>query len=306
MARRLDRTAFLLDTFEGFSKADLQGIDAGQKMQFADTSLDAVRAVVGEENVQFVKGYFPESASQLPDTSYCLVHIDCDLYAPILSALNYFYPRLVPGGFLIVHDYLSLAWDGAERAVDEFFADKPESIIPLTDGAGSVVIRKARSHATELGWLDRKRLALFSDQWTPAGKGHLTECLGFGWGGQEDWGIWGIGPRHELTIYTAGRPDHDLVLEVDVHAPVLLTTQEHCVDVLVEGATVASFTFTVDNNRAPRQVRIPREIVSDDPVAAVRIEFVPHQTIRPADYNPDTRDVRELSMALHRLRRGQA
>jgi O-methyltransferase len=34
-------------------------------------------------------------------------------------------------------------WDGAEKAVDEFFADKPERIIVIPDKAGTAVIRRA-------------------------------------------------------------------------------------------------------------------------------------------------------------------
>ena len=90
MARRLGRTAWLFDTFEGFSERDLQGIDvAVQGATFDDTSLEAVRAAVGETNVRFVKGYFPDTAIEVPaDASFCLVHIDCDLYAPIISSLG--------------------------------------------------------------------------------------------------------------------------------------------------------------------------------------------------------------------------
>jgi Macrocin-O-methyltransferase (TylF) len=145
IARQLGRTAYLLDTFEGFNSADLDGLDAKRKIEFDDTSLEAVRSFVGDACVRYVAGYFPETAVQIPeDASFCLVHVDCDLYKPIYSALEYFYPRLVPGGFLIVHDYSSLHWDGAETAVDEFFADKPETGIPLPDGGGSVVICKSK------------------------------------------------------------------------------------------------------------------------------------------------------------------
>ncbi|MBV8458997.1 MAG: class I SAM-dependent methyltransferase, partial [Acetobacteraceae bacterium] len=136
IARRLGRTAYLLDTFQGFAKTDLVAIDNDKPSAFADTSLERVRAVVGEQNVKYIKGYFPDTASQLPaDASYCLVHIDCDLYAPTRSALEYFYPRIVPGGFIIVHDYSSLHWNGAEAAVDQFFAGRPEAVVPLPDNA---------------------------------------------------------------------------------------------------------------------------------------------------------------------------
>lgn len=71
-------------------------------------------------------------------------NIDTDLYAPIKAGLEYFYPRLTTGGFLIMHDYMSLCWDGAIRAIDELFADKLEFIIPVTDVAGTGMMWKVR------------------------------------------------------------------------------------------------------------------------------------------------------------------
>jgi hypothetical protein len=143
VARALDKTLYLFDTFQGFSGADLQGIDADKALEFQDTSIDAVKSLVGNERTRYIAGYFPASATAMPDdVCFCLVHLDCDLYAPMKSGLEYFYPRLVPGGFLILHDYSSLYWDGAEKAIDEFLADKPERVIPVPDKSGTVVVRK--------------------------------------------------------------------------------------------------------------------------------------------------------------------
>jgi len=143
VARRLGRTTYLMDTFEGFDAKDLSENESQLKGAFADTSFDAVRARVGDDQTVFIKGHFPDTAAQLPvDAKYSLVHIDCDLGEPMAAGLNYFYPRVQPGGFLVMHDYNSLYWDGAELAIDKFFADKPESIIPLPDCCGSVVVRK--------------------------------------------------------------------------------------------------------------------------------------------------------------------
>lgn len=146
-ARQTGRTAYLLDTYEGFDDRDLTEADRHLSKSFSETSVEAVRSRVGAENTRLIKGYFPDSASQLPDTgSYAIVHIDADLYAPIKAALDYFYPRVQPGGFIVMHDYMSLCWEGAIAAIDEFFADKPEFIIPIPDLAGTVVVRKtARS-----------------------------------------------------------------------------------------------------------------------------------------------------------------
>lgn len=143
IARRLGRTTYLLDTFEGFDAKDLCEDESRLKGAFSDTSLNAVRAKVGTEQTVYIKGRFPDTAAQLPDdVTYSLVHIDCDLGEPMAAGLHYFYPRVRPGGFIIMHDYNSLYWDGAEMAIDQFFADKPESIVPLPDLCGSVVVRK--------------------------------------------------------------------------------------------------------------------------------------------------------------------
>jgi hypothetical protein len=145
MARQFGATAYLFDTFGGFSASDLTGIDAdkAKNAQFDDTSLEQVRSLVGQQCVKFVQGRFPDTLAQVPDDArFSVVHIDCDLYAPFVAALNYFYPRLVRGAFLIMHDYSSRSWNGAEKAVDEFLADKPEKIIPLPDKSGTAIIRK--------------------------------------------------------------------------------------------------------------------------------------------------------------------
>jgi len=306
MARRMGTTAWVLDTFEGFNPADLQGVDANHTMQFADTSLDAVRALVGEDNVRYVKGYFPESATQMPDDlSFCLVHIDCDLYTPISHALRYFYPRLLPGGYLIVHDYACLAWDGAEQAVDEFFADKPEPVIPLTDGCGSAVIRKARAASGRDNWLNRKRCALFTSDWTSAGKGGLVELLGDGWSGAEDWGVWGIGPSHTLNLSLAERPLSDVAIEIDAAAALFDARPRQDIDVFVGGQRLVTWHFTLAECRAQRTVRVPVAAVSIGGAgfASLTLEFRPHSVAPIVELDPTRNDSRPLGLALFGLRR---
>jgi Macrocin-O-methyltransferase (TylF) len=300
MARRMGTTAWILDTFEGFNPADLVGPDSMQKTQFADTSLEAVRALVGEENVRYVRGYFPDSASQMPDgLRFAFVHIDCDLYLPISHALRYFYPRLLPGGYLVIHDYASLAWRGAEQAVDEFFSDKPEAIIPLTDGGGSVVIRKARSGGPDGGWLLQKRRDLISAEWTSAGDGGLIDLLGQGWSGAEPWGVWGIGPSHWVTLYLKNRPHGNMVALFRTGAALAGTRDRQSVRVFAGGKEIATWTFTKDANHGERSVTIPPNLVTEGPTGTViQLEFRPASVIPVSELVPESKDERTLGLAL--------
>jgi len=306
MARRLGSTAYLLDTFAGFSGADLKGIDAGIQMGFKDTSVEAVRSLVGDENVRFVPGYFPASAAQLPpEASFCLVHLDCDLYAPMASALAYFYPRLVPGGFLIVHDYSSLHWDGAERAVHEFLANKSESLVPLPDSGGSAIMRKARTPDRYNNWYIRRNAALFGSEWAPAANGNLAGVLGDGWSTPEDWGIWGVDEAHEIFVFLCSPPLDAIELEFDVSAFLLEDDTRRELQIRVDGQLLDRWIFTSGENRSVRKLRIPRIHLpaGDEPLPAILVEFRPTAVAVAAEVRHDTQDRRRLGIALHRIRR---
>lgn len=136
-----DRPLFLFDTFEGFPSEDLEGrTDA----RFRDTSVEAVRKRIGDmSNVVIRKGRFPETAVGLDDERFALVILDLDLYPPTFAGLEFFYPRTVPGGFIIFDDYNNSEslW-GVKRAVTEFLGDKPEYPIEIADSWGTLLMRK--------------------------------------------------------------------------------------------------------------------------------------------------------------------
>jgi hypothetical protein len=137
---------YLFDTFHGFDARDLKGIDSSMLMGFRGTSLDLVRSVVGEKAVTYVPGYFPESIPPgLAEKTFAIVHIDCDLYEPFKASLAFFYPRLSPGGIIILHDYSSGYFAGAKQAVDEFARTVPEQPVLLSDKSGTAILRKNRS-----------------------------------------------------------------------------------------------------------------------------------------------------------------
>lgn len=145
-ARQSGRTALLFDTFEGFDRRDLVGVDQRRPNEFEDTSLPEVRSFVGESNVRYFAGYFPASVpTELGTAQFAVVHLDCDLYEPIKAGMEFFFPRLAPGGLMIVHDYSGIHWHGVRRAVDEFLSAHRERPVLLPDRSGTAMIRKIGS-----------------------------------------------------------------------------------------------------------------------------------------------------------------
>ena len=143
LGREYGRQTILFDTFEGFDPRDLTGIDRGHKMNFTDTSLGGVKALVGEAGVTYVQGYFPASLEgvTLPDR-IAVAHVDCDLHDPMKAALEHFYGRMSPGGLMILHDYASGRWPGGTKAIDDFFEGKPEALVLIPDKSGTAIARK--------------------------------------------------------------------------------------------------------------------------------------------------------------------
>lgn len=143
----------LFDTFEGFPEINLNlDFDRGyttreidiDRIRFSDTHIEIViNKMPHPEHVVFKKGFFPETTIGLEEEIYCFVSIDCDLYEPTLNGLKYFYPRLVKGGYIFLHDYANFSYKGIIAAFDEFEKDNGGiSVFPCFDEHGTLIITK--------------------------------------------------------------------------------------------------------------------------------------------------------------------
>ena len=138
----------LFDTFEGLPSKDLKE-ETGEaatytSKNFADTSIQKIVSLFKNDmNVKIHPGYFPDTTAGLENETYAFVNIDADLYNPTKEGLNFFYPRLAPGGCIIIHDY-NYKWEGAMKAVDEFVKGIPESLVAIPDMQSSVMIVKCK------------------------------------------------------------------------------------------------------------------------------------------------------------------
>lgn len=134
-----DRPLHVFDTFEGMPPTDPTR-DKHKKGDFSDTSLESVREYLSEhKNVTCVRGLVPESLAAIRDREFSFVHIDLDIYSAIKGAAEFFYPRMQPGGVILFDDYGYASCPGARLAIDEFFADKPETMMVMPTGQASIV-----------------------------------------------------------------------------------------------------------------------------------------------------------------------
>lgn len=155
------RSVHLFDTFAGMTRptaADVKARDgsdampeylAGQRDDHNDwcyASLDDVQRNFADARllgprVRLIQGDIVESLknpANLPE-SISVLRLDTDWYESTRAELEVLYPRLSPGGVLILDDYGH--WGGARKAVDEYFRDRPRPLLQYTDYTGRMGVK---------------------------------------------------------------------------------------------------------------------------------------------------------------------
>ena len=127
----------LFDTFAGLPPPNAAEHGRMREGHYA-ASLASVEAFMADRrNVRFHQGMFPSTAAPCEDRRFSFVHLDVDLKSGTLECLRFFYPRMLPGGVILSHDYSYL--DGVREAFAEFCADRPESPMELATSQAMLV-----------------------------------------------------------------------------------------------------------------------------------------------------------------------
>lgn len=146
-----DRMMYLFDTFEGFDGRDVdveiqEGLSNVKEKYYGETTADLVLSKLPyKEKAIIRKGYFPETVTGLENEKFLFVNLDFDLYLPILAGLRFFYPRMVTGGVILVHDYFTKFYHGVGKAVAEFEQEIDGGLVkmPIGDGISIALFSKS-------------------------------------------------------------------------------------------------------------------------------------------------------------------
>ncbi len=123
-----DRTVWVADSFEGAPKIGADGhvVDYKTALHHANHVLGVSLAQVEtnfakydllDDQVRFLAGWFRDTLPTAPIDTLALLRLDTNLYGSTWDSLTNLYPKLSPGGYLIVGDY---ALPGVRHAVLEY------------------------------------------------------------------------------------------------------------------------------------------------------------------------------------------
>lgn len=150
------RPMVLFDTFEGMSQAtehDRQARtgqlassmfrEAGPRdalwcyspLEEVKRNMDSTGYPAAE--ITYVKGKVEDTLPDAAPAQIAVLRLDTDWYESTRHELEHLYPRLAPGGVLIIDDYGY--WSGARKAVDEYFCDS--LLLNRIDNTGRMAIK---------------------------------------------------------------------------------------------------------------------------------------------------------------------
>lgn len=123
-----DRTVWVADSFQGLPAPDPEKYpaDAGSihhECTPLAISLEQVQANFAsygllDDQVRFLKGWFKDTLPQAPIKQLAVARLDGDMYESTMDALQALYPKLSPGGYLIVDDYGAVG--ACKAAVEDY------------------------------------------------------------------------------------------------------------------------------------------------------------------------------------------
>jgi O-methyltransferase len=164
-AGKSDRDLFLFDTYRGMPEAADVDVDAFSRPAaplldelrkrpaeeqaesdiLAQCPLEIVRANListgyPQDKLHFVEGQVENTIPKYAPSNVALLRLDTDWYESTRHELIHLFPRLSSHGILIIDDYGH--WQGARRAVDEYFEQNREQVfLSRIDYTGRIGIR---------------------------------------------------------------------------------------------------------------------------------------------------------------------
>jgi len=137
---------YLYDSFEGFSPAD-KSVDPSYadfaNPIYRETGIfESVKSrFIHDSHVVVTKGFLPESVGEISPEKVCFLHMDLNSPEAELATLEYFWPRIAPGGIIVFDDYGWKAFHKQKECEDRFAKENGQSILELPTGQGLLLKR---------------------------------------------------------------------------------------------------------------------------------------------------------------------
>ena len=138
----LDKTFYLMDTFDGLDEATINpeeramGVSRAKFAKYTDCFDDVQEAFRPFPNVVLVRGPIPDTLPRVTPAKVSYLSIDMNVVLPEIAAAEHFWDRLVSGAVIILDDYGHAPHVLQKRAFDAFAAERGAQVLLLPTGQG--------------------------------------------------------------------------------------------------------------------------------------------------------------------------
>jgi O-methyltransferase len=136
-----DRKKFLFDTFKGIDPSLADGSPIKRDEHAKDGLYEFVVERFSEfENLEIIRGSVPLSLQTVDVGVVNFVHLDMNSWQAELGALDYFLPKMVPGGVIILDDFGLKTHRKQFEKEYPFLVERGLSVLELPTGQGVVLL----------------------------------------------------------------------------------------------------------------------------------------------------------------------
>jgi O-methyltransferase len=146
-AKLSDRSYYLLDTFAGIPEEQIT--DSERKLGVAGMNAkyqggDSLFAKVQRKfsrwpNAKLIRGRVPDTLAEVTSEKFAFASIDMNVVEPEIAAAEWLWPKLSPGGFVLLDDYGWAPHIHQKRAWDVWAKEKQILILSLPTGQGLIM-----------------------------------------------------------------------------------------------------------------------------------------------------------------------
>src|SRR5262245_47238259 len=136
------KTFWLFDTFSGIPEEQMneheKAIDrrAYNEWWYRDCWERAKTNFAPFPKARLIQGVVPHTLADAPIDKVRYLSLDMNIAAPERAAIEFFWPKLVPGAIVILDDYAWMTHEEQKRAMDEFALIQGVSVLTLPTGQG--------------------------------------------------------------------------------------------------------------------------------------------------------------------------
>lgn len=145
-----DRHFYLIDTFAGpvvsqysDEEISLGRLDHALRAQRKGAYVDDLTRIVENfrewPNVKIIQGVVPDVLSTLAIKQVAFLHLDMNCAYPEAAALQFFWPLMSAGGFILLDDYAYFGNDALKKAIDDVATEIGTCVLSLPTGQGLIL-----------------------------------------------------------------------------------------------------------------------------------------------------------------------